>query len=136
MVTISIEQAIFGGAGPGDYRLLGRSSGFLDDWVVAAEMLCAGFGARPTGLPCPDALFAKPLDRRHVAIVQVADLAKDEEGRPILLGFRFLVMPQTAYRDWIASPFLAGDRFPPSWHARGDLPLLCWPPEPIVTPSV
>ena len=127
---IQIEQALFAGAKPDSYRILGRSPGFEDEWTTTAEALCAGFGHRPDGIACSDAVFARPFGKHHVAVVQAADLAHDESGRPSLLGFRFLVLPGSAYTDWIADPLLVAERYPAPWHARGDLPSLSWQSEP------
>ena len=131
MDEIRIEQALFGGTRPGDYRVLGRSTGFGDDWITVALELLAGFGARPTGVACPAAVFAQPFGKQHAAIVQVADLSNDELGRPAHLGFRLLVLPRKAFADWITDPFLVADRFPPPWQARGDLAALSWPIESL-----
>jgi hypothetical protein len=136
MEEIRIEQALFGGTKPGDYRVLGRSAGFGDEWLTVALELLEGFGTRPTGVACPAAVFAQPFGKQHAAIVQVADLSNDELGRPAHLGFRILVLPRKAFADWITDPFLVGDRFPPPWQARGDLPTLSWPLESIPTRSV
>jgi hypothetical protein len=130
---IRIEQAIYGGQDAGGYRFLARSPGFRDDWLPAAEQLCTGFGERPAGVACPAAVFARPLDRRHVVIVQVADQGRDDAGRPGALGFRLLVLPRTLYLDLAGDPFRIADESPPPWQARGELPALTWdagPPPP------
>jgi hypothetical protein len=136
MDEIRIEQALFGGTRPADYRLLGRSAGFEEAWVAIASELLAGFGTRPAGVACPGALFAQPFGKQHAAVVQVADLSNDELGRPAHLGFRVLVLSRRAFADWITDPFLVSDRFPPPWQARGDLPALSWPLEPMPPRSV
>jgi hypothetical protein len=136
MDEIRIEQALFGGTRPEDYRLLGRSAGFADEWLTVALELLIGFGTRPAGVACPGALFAQPFGKQHAAVVQVADLSNDELGRPAHLGFRILVLSRKAFADWITDPFLVGDRFPPPWQARGDLPALSWPLEPVPSRSM
>ena len=126
MTDIPIEQALYGGQGPGGYQFLARSPGFLDDWLPEAERLCTAFGDRPAGVSCPGCVFAQPFGRQHVAVVQAADQGGDDTGRPGALAFRLLVLPRTAYADLGGDPFLIADRFPPPWSARGVLPSLTW----------
>jgi hypothetical protein len=128
-----IEQAIYGSRGAGGYQFLARSAGFRDDWLPDAERLCTGFGERPAGVACPEALFARPLGPRHVAVVQVADQGLDDAGRPGVLAFRLLVLPNEFYRDLGGDLFLISDTLRPTWPVRGDLPTLDWtagPPHP------
>jgi hypothetical protein len=127
MDDMVIEQAIYGSQGAGGYRFLARSSGFVDDWLPEAQRICAGFGERPAGVECPGCVFAQPLGKDHVAIVQVADLGTDDAGRPGALGFRLLVMPRLFYQQWLGDPFAVADQFPARWHARGELQALSWP---------
>jgi len=136
MADIILEQAIYGSQGPGGYRFLARSPGFVDDWLPGAERLCAGFGERPAGVACPGCVFGQPFGRAHVAVVQVADVGADDTGRPGALGFRLVVIPRAAYRALIGDPFAVAERFPPAWEARGELPALSWPTEPSVPRSV
>src|SRR6266566_1442206 len=99
MPDIPIEQAIYGSQGPGGYRFLARSPGFLDDWLPEAERLCTGFGERPAGASCRGCVFARPFGPGHVAVVQVADQGRDDAGRPGALGFRLLILPRPLYED-------------------------------------
>ncbi|HEV3256938.1 MAG TPA: hypothetical protein VG013_08680 [Gemmataceae bacterium] len=131
MPDIVIEQAIFGSQAPVGYRFLASSPGFLEQWLPWAQRLCAGFGERPAGVACPECVLAQPFGRGHVAVVQVADLGADDTGRPGALGFRLLVMPRAAYRDLVGDPFAVAERLPPSWEARGQIPALSWPAEPL-----
>jgi hypothetical protein len=130
MNDIPIEQAILSRSGDG-IRLLARSPGFRDDWQAEAERLAAGFGERPEGVTCPGAVFARPLGKDHIAIVQVADQGMHEGGRPAALGFHVLAVPRDAYTKWWGDPFPLADRVPPAWQARGSLPALAWPAEPL-----
>jgi hypothetical protein len=136
MPDLVIEQAIYGSQGAGGYRSLARSPGFMDEWLSAAQRLCIGFGERPAGVACPAAVFAQPLGKQHVAVVQVADQGSGDAGQPGALGFRLLVLPRSVYSRWIGDPFLVADHFPPPWNARGDLPALTWPDEPLPHRSV
>jgi len=121
-----IEQAICVAQG-GDYSFPARSPGFRDDWLPAAERLCARFGERPAGVACPACVFAQPFEGRHVAVVQAADQGADN---PTTLGFRLLILPADLY-DWIGGdPFFIADQFPPDWKARGELPALEWDADP------
>src|SRR5689334_8179121 len=128
-----IEQALYGSKQGQGYGFLARSPGILDDWLPDAERLCTGFGEPPAGISCSGCLFAAPLNKQQVAIVQVADQGLDETGRPGSLAFHLLVLPRSLYRELGGDPFLIAEAFPPSWHARGELPSLSWtasPPSP------
>src|SRR5262245_45727063 len=129
MTEIPLEQATFGRAGT--LQLWARSAGFHDDWVAEAERLAAGFGERPEGQACPAAVFARPLGHHHVVVVPVADQGSDPAGRPAALGFHLVVMPRAAYTQLIGDPFAVAERFAPPWHARGPLPALAWPAQPL-----
>src|SRR5262245_1346221 len=80
MDDIHLEQAIWIGT-KGRYRLMGRSPGFLDEWLSDAEELCVAFGDRTPGVDCPPCVFAQPFGRRHVVVVQVADQEEKSEIR-------------------------------------------------------
>src|SRR6266545_1235708 len=135
MEEIPLEQALYGGQGPGGYRFLARSAGFRDEWLAEAERLCTGFGDRPAGVACPACVFAQPLGKQHVAVVQAADQGADDTGRPGALAFYLLVLPRAAYARLGGDPFLIADRHPPPWHVRGELPARTWaggpPPRPV-----
>jgi len=122
-----IEQALYGTEGPTGYHFLARSPGFGDDWLAEAERLCTGFGERPAEITVADCVFALPFAARRVAVVQVADLGKDNTGRPGALGFRLLVLPLPLYQAIGGDPFQIAEAFPPPWQARGELPVLEWP---------
>src|SRR6266404_1386038 len=118
-----LEQALYGSDGTDDLRVLTKSPGFVDDWLPLAERLCGGFDERTPDVSCHGCLFARPLDRGHVAVVQVAD----DGGRPSKLGFRIIALSKDAYLDLGGDPFFIADQFPPDWQARGELPALSWP---------
>ncbi len=121
-----IEQALFGRQDAGGHRLLARSPGFGDEWMSEAERLCTGFGERPAGATCPGCVFARPLGRHHVAIVQAADQVVDDTGQPGALGFYLLILPRSLYGELGGDPFFIAEQFPPPWQARGELPSLSW----------
>ena len=123
---MQIEQALYGTRSPGGYGLLGRSPGFLEEWLEAAERLCTGFGERPAGATCPLAVFALPLVKGQVAVVQVADQGYDDAGRPGALAFRILAVPEQLYNGLQGDPFAISDRLPPVWDVRTTLPTLEW----------
>src|SRR5262245_39290415 len=131
MTSVRVEQAIYGAFDGGGYRFVARSPGLREEWLEPAQRLCTGFGERPTGVACPAAVFIQPLDRQHVAIVQVADQGIDDAGRPGALGFSVMVLPRAAYRAFGGDPFQLASRQPPPWHERGELPSLDWPAEPL-----
>jgi hypothetical protein len=121
MHTFSIEHALYGSHAGGGYRFLAKSPDFLDEWLPLAERLCMGFGERPQGVACPACVYALPLGRRHVVVIQVADQGNDDAGRPGALAFYLVVLPRAVYEDWGGDPFTVAERFPPPWHARGEL---------------
>jgi hypothetical protein len=131
MSSIIVEQALYGTFDGGGYRFVARSPGFREDWLAEAERLCAGFGERPAGVACPAAIFAQPFGRRHVAIVQAADQGIDDAGRPGALGFHLLVLRRDHYQAFGGDQFQLADRQQPPWHARGELPTIEWPAEPL-----
>jgi hypothetical protein len=123
-----IEHALFGaenGAGP---ALRARSTGFRDDWLAEADRLRAGFGQRPPGVACPEAVFALPLDGTHVAVVRAADHGD-------ALAFYLLALPHVLYADLGGDPFHLADQYPPPWQAQGELQPLA-PPQPAPYRSV
>ena len=129
MPDIRIEQALYGAHDAGGYRFLGRSPGFREEWLPEAQRLCSAFGERPTGVACPSAVFAHPLDKTHVAVVQVADQGADDAGRPGALAFRLLILATSDYIGFGGDPFVLADRLPPAWDLRGELPVLTVPAE-------
>jgi hypothetical protein len=127
MADIPIAQALYLREGTQTPRLLARSPDFRDDWLPEAERLTVGFGERPAEVLCPRAVFARPLGKDQVIIVQAADQARENPERPVILGFHLLVVPRLAYTQLLGDPFLVADRYPPNWSARGELPGLTWP---------
>ncbi len=129
MPDISVEQALFLRSFAEPARLLGRSPGFAEAWLPGVETMLAQFGERPAGVPCPGAVFAQPLGREHVDVVQVAD-RPGVNGAPAL-GFRVLVLAAAPYRDYFADPFAVADSLPALWEQQGDLPALSLPATPL-----
>src|SRR5438552_14991291 len=123
---IIIEQVLYRSVKPGEHQLLARSAGFRDEWLPEAQRLCAGFGQRPAGAACPSSVFARPLGKSSVAVVQVADLERDS-GYAYSLGFRLLIVGKNDYQALGGDPFLIAEQFPPPWMARGTVPTLTWP---------
>jgi hypothetical protein len=89
-----------------------------------AERIAVLFGSRPPGIACPLAHFACPFGEHRAAVVSVADRPDGS------LGFRFLVLDRDLYRH-LGDPFAIADRFPVDWSAKGPLPMLEWPNEPL-----
>src|SRR5262249_35154668 len=119
MSDVLVEQALYGAFDGGGYRFVANSPGFRQEWLAEGERICSGFGERPAGIGCPAAVFARPIGRRHIAIVQVADQGVDDAGRPGALGFYLLVVPEAAYRQLGGDPFHLAERQPPPWQSRG-----------------
>src|SRR5581483_8712692 len=122
-LLIAQALVIADAAGP---KVAAKSDDVPFAWEEAARTAAVRFGRRPPGVACPAALFACPVGRAHVAVVQVAD----QPGAPPPLGFRFLVLSRRLY-EALGDPFAVADRFPPDWSVRGSLPSLEWPPEPL-----
>ncbi len=103
---------------------------------AAEEMILATavkFGRRPAGVACPAAVFALPVDRNRVAIVQAADRLDGSDDPP--LAFHFLVLPRKLYAE-LGDPFAIADRYPPNFDTRGSLAQLAWPAEPLARRNV
>jgi hypothetical protein len=130
-LDLAIAQALVvaEAAGP---RVVARSENFPFAWEEAALTAVVRFGRRPAGVACPAALFAVPVGRSHVAVVQVADLLPPphDPATPPPLGFRFLILARALY-EALGDPFAIADRFPPNWFATRTLPDLEWPSEPL-----
>ena len=114
MTDLSIDQALFDGD-----ALRARSAKFADDWLPGITAMCQEIGTPSPDVACPEALFARPFGPALVAIVQVA-----------WPRFRVLVLGRELYYH-LHDPFAIAERFPPDWNARGSLPDLAWPPEPL-----
>jgi hypothetical protein len=116
----AIEQAL-ATARPAGVDLTARSPGFSDDWVPDVERLCAAFGAPAEPLAAA-AVFAGPVGRGHVAVVQAV------APNPPAVRFHLLVLPAALYRG-VGDPFLIAEQFPAPWDARVVLPTLAWADE-------
>lgn len=124
-----IEQAMYARHGV-ECRLLARSPGFLDDWLSASERLCIGFGVaqagsfcyRPAGVSCPPFLFAQPLGKHHVAVVQASDFRVGE----VALRFHIYVIKRADYLNWLIDPFLVADYFPFPPDSPRELGAISW----------
>lgn len=134
-----IEQALYGVAPLRGYGFLAASAGFRPEWKAAAEKLCTAYGERPAGVTFPGALFALPLVRGRVAVVEVRDQGTDDLGRPGALVFRVLAVSAAVYRAAGGDPFWLAAQYPPDWSARGTLPSLPLPeaaPPPRTTATL
>lgn len=120
--SLQIEQGVLVADARG-VRVVARSEGFN---TAEAERIAVLFGSRPPGVACPLAHFACPFGRDAVAVVRV----EDRPGSDSPLGFRFLVLKRNLYVH-LGDPFAIADRYPPAWDAKGTLPALEWPPEPL-----
>jgi hypothetical protein len=114
-----IEQALVDRT-PAGPDVVARSPGFAEDWLPELLRLCTAFGAPPPGTYLPPCVFAQPLGRRHVAVVQAV-----AAGDPPALRFHCLALPRTLY-ELLGDPFAVAEQFPPPWGARVALPTLAW----------
>ena len=122
-IDLTISQAVVV-SDPSGPTLVAKSDAFPFEREEAVLAVFRRYGTRPPGVAVPAAMFATPLGRGHVAVVQVADQPGSN------LGFRFLILTRRLY-EAIGDPFAVADRFSPNWSARGSLPTLDWPPEPL-----
>jgi hypothetical protein len=99
-------------------RVVARSDDFPEEWAPETERVVAAY-ALPSGTVSPEALFTTRFGRKHVAIVSIAGTS-----------FRFLILSRPLW-EAIPDPFAIADRFPPAFNAKGSLPSLVWPEEPL-----
>ncbi len=115
----TIEQAL-AEAGRDDITVVARSPGFAAEWGPEFLRLCTAFGHPSPGEFLPTCVFARPLARGRVAVVQVA-----AEGQPPILRFHCLALPVDLYAA-VGDPFHIAERFAPPWGERVALPTLAW----------
>jgi hypothetical protein len=101
-------------------RLTESSSDFHQDWTQPMLDMAVGFGERPTGIACPAAVFAQPIGKYAVAVVEVRDGTPGPDGWPPL-HFHALVLSRTDYMALGADPFAVAQRFLPRAEARSTL---------------
>ena len=125
MSDLAISQLVIvtDSTGP---KVVARSEEFPFAWEEAARTAAVRFGRRPAGVVCPSAVFAVPVGKAHVAVVQVADQPGFEGDPP--LGFRFLILTRRLY-EALGDPFAIALKYPADWSKRGTLPALAWPEE-------
>ncbi len=124
----SISQALLV-AEPNGPMVVAKSADFPFVWEEAAKLTVVRFGTKPADIAVSAELFALPIGKTHVAVVQVIGLPSD------VLGFRFLILGKPLYGA-LGDPFAIADRYPPDWDARGELPGLAWPAEPLPSRTV
>jgi hypothetical protein len=115
MADLTIEQAL---AEAG--QVVARSPGFAAEWEPEFLRLCAAFGSPPAGEFLPTCVFARPLARDRVVVVQAA-----AEGNPAQLRFHALALPAHLYAS-VGDPILVAEQFPPPWGETVALPTLAW----------
>lgn len=115
MADLTIEQAL---AVAG--QVVARSPGFEADWEPEFLRLCAAFGAPPAGDYLPTCVFARPLSRDRVAVIQTAT-----PGQPPRLEFHCLSLPASLYAA-VGDPIRIAEQFPPPWGETVALPTLAW----------
>jgi hypothetical protein len=131
MPDITIEQALYRREGVESPRLLARSAGFLEEWLPEAEWLIHGFGDPPPGSTFSTAIYAHPLGKRHVTVVQVAQRVVPQSGLKVILDYHLLVLPEAAYERYFGDPFALARMLPPSWETSDPLPARTLPGAPL-----
>ncbi len=124
MPDLTIEQALAERT-PAGVEVGARSPGFADDWLPALRRLCEGFGTPPPDTYLPLCVFAQPLARGRVAVIQAA-----ADGAPPVLHFHCLALPRALY-EALGDPFAVAEQFPPPWGERVALPTLAWLDGPL-----
>src|SRR4051812_39038474 len=109
MPDLTIEQALAeaaptGRPASGYPAVVARSPGFAEEWDAEFLRLCAAFGQPPPGEYLPTCVFARPLARDVVAVVQAA-----AEGTPPRLQFHCLALPAGLYAA-VGDPFLVAEQ--------------------------
>ncbi len=128
MADILVEQALLHGTSDGEIRVRARSAQFREEWLEACQKLCRAYGRPPDGTACPSALFAQPLGRHHVVVIQVTSAPG---GSPSNLAFHIAVLQGEEYSGLGGDPFAVAQRCPASWEATGEMPVLSWPRVPF-----
>jgi hypothetical protein len=119
MPDLTIEQAL-AEVGPDGLAVVARSPGFAAEWEPDFLRLAEAFGRPPVGEYLPTCVFANPLGRGRIGVVQAA-----AEGQPSILRFHCLSLPAALY-GFIGDPFLIAERYPPPWGEKVVLPTLAW----------
>jgi hypothetical protein len=119
MPDLTIEQALADRT-PAGITVAARSPAFLAEWEPEFVRLCGAFGEPPAGQHLPNCVFARPLARGRVAVVQAA-----AEGQPPKLQFHCLSLPAEVYAA-VGDPFRVAEQFPPPWGTTVALPTLAW----------
>ena len=119
MPDLTIEQAL-ADAGQDRATVVARSPGFLPEWEPEFLRLCAAFGRPAAGEFLPVCVFARPLARGQVAVVQAT-----ATGQPPVLRFHCLAVPAAVYTS-VGDPILIAERYTPPWGERVALPTLAW----------
>jgi hypothetical protein len=119
MPDLTIEQAL-ADVTPSGPAVVARSPGFLEAWEPEFLRLCAAFGTPPPGEYLAPCVFAKPLARGRVAVVQAAAV-----GSPPALHFHGLAVSDAVYAA-VGDPFHVAEAFPPPWGETVALPTLVW----------
>jgi hypothetical protein len=132
---IVVEQALFRREHEQRPQVTARSPGFRDEWLTDAHRLIDGFGERTGGVTCPLAVFAQPLEDKHVAVVRVADREPGPGGWPAL-AFHFLVISRADYDKYLGDPFAICERVPTNWTGQGELPPVTWPAQTLPARTV
>lgn len=126
MLEVTIEQALYRRDGAEPARLLARSPHLEDAWRDEAAGLIAGFGDPLPGSSCPAAVYAHPLGKRHVAVVQVAQRASS------IFDYHLLVVSEEAYEKlFFGDPFELARALAPPWDAPDPLPSRTLPAQPL-----
>jgi hypothetical protein len=125
MANIFIERALYRRERSDRPRLLARSLGVTDAILVALPDLLIAFGERPFGVPCPGAIFARPVEETHVAIVQVDDVAEAS------LQYSVMVLTRLDYEALGGDPVELALRVPAAAMVKRELDAITLPAEPL-----
>jgi hypothetical protein len=126
MPDVVMERALFQRDSNEAPQLLARSPALADALITPIIDILIAFGPRPPGAACRGAVFARPLDVAHVAVVQV------DAGSlgPTSLRYCVIVLSRSDYAVLGGDPLAIARRTGPPDPA-GNLDAVRLPAEPI-----
>jgi hypothetical protein len=126
---LTIEQ-VLAERTPAGVAVVARSPGVAEEWQPDFRRLCEAFGEPPPNTYLPPCVFAQPLTRDRVVVVQVT-----AEASPPVVRFHGVILAHKLY-ETIGDPFAVAEQFPSPWGERVALPTLAWFDGPLPARTV
>ena len=138
VARFAIPQALFFQEVSETIDCVARSSDFAEDWIPAVQDLLREYAIPLDARRFETIIFARPLTKKWVAIVQVGDLRKGSPQHVTRdgIGFRVFVIDKKKYTQYLGDPFEVAEQSDSVWEGEGELPLLSWPEEPLKARTV